>query len=257
MLINLLRYIHKVLLTFGFDLKVLLNLKNYPRFIKNKKKWPKNNGKITHNYMILSDYNDSAGNNKGHYFHQDLLVAQSIFENKPRRHIDIGSRIDGFVAHVASFREIEVLDIRDLSDNYHNNIKFTKLDIMKNPKNIGLTDSLSCLHAIEHFGLGRYGDSIDVDGHKKGLENMIKLIEPNGLLYLSFPIGSKDEIHFNAHRLFHPKSIFSFKKISEKIKLKRFDYIDDNDQLHTEIKIENFPENLKYGCGIYTFIVNN
>ena len=119
MLINLLRYIHKVLLTFGFDLKVLLNLKNYPRFIKNKKKWLKNNGNITNNYMILSDYNDSAGNNKGHYFHQDLLVAQSIFENKPRRHIDIGSRIDGFVAHVASFREIEVLDIRDLSNNYH------------------------------------------------------------------------------------------------------------------------------------------
>ena len=256
-LIDLLRYIYKKFLIFGFDLKILLNLRYYPRFIKNKKRWLKNNGAITHNYMILSDYHDSAGNNKGHYFHQDLLVAQSIFQNKPRRHIDVGSRIDGFVAHVASFREIEVLDIRNLSNNYHPNIKFTKLDIMEEPKDMGLTDSLSCLHAIEHFGLGRYGDLIDVDGHKKGLENMIKLIEPNGLLYLSFPIGEKDEIHFNAHRVFHPKSIFSFKNISEKIKLKRFDYIDDKDQLHSKIRIEDCPENLKYGCGIYTFVVNN
>ena len=61
--------------------------------------------------MLLQDYSDNAGQNKGHYFHQDLLVAKMIYDTKPRRHIDIGSRLDGFVAHVASFREIEVFDI--------------------------------------------------------------------------------------------------------------------------------------------------
>ena len=39
-----------------------------------------------------------------------------------KRHVDIGSRLDGFVAHVASFREIEVLDIRPLKVNKHKNI---------------------------------------------------------------------------------------------------------------------------------------
>jgi len=29
--------------------------------------------------------------------------------------VDIGSRVDGFVAHVASFREIEVFDVRPIS----------------------------------------------------------------------------------------------------------------------------------------------
>ena len=240
---NLLKYIYKLFLIFGFDIRILLNLRYYPLFIKNKKKWLRCGGPITHKYMILNDYNKSAGTNEGHYFHQDLIVAQYIFENKPRRHIDIGSRVDGFVAHVASFREIEVFDFRDLPNNVH--------------RNIGLTDSLSCLHAIEHFGLGRYGDNIDVDGHKKGLENMIKFIEPNGVLYLSFPIGAKDEVHFNAHRIFHPKSIFSFKNISEKIKLKRFDYIDDNGQLNIDIQLKDFPEDLEFGCGIYTFTVVN
>ena len=65
-------------------------------------------------YPILSDRYDSAGVATGHYFHQDLLVAKFIYENKPMRHVDIGSRIDGFVAHVASFRDIEVVDIREL-----------------------------------------------------------------------------------------------------------------------------------------------
>jgi hypothetical protein len=30
---------------------------------------------------------------------------------------------------------------------------------------INCCDSISSLHAIEHFGLGRYGDTIDVNGH--------------------------------------------------------------------------------------------
>lgn len=255
--IKFLKFTYKLFLTFGFDVKVLLDIKYYPLFLRNKKKWLRSGGKITNNHMILNDYNKSAGINKGHYFHQDLLVAQLIFQNKPSRHIDIGSRIDGFVSHVATFREIEVFDLRDLPNSAHPNIKFRKVNIMEHTKNIGLTDSLSCLHAIEHFGLGRYGDKIDVDGHKKGLENIIKLIKPNGLLYLSFPIGSKDEVHFNAHRIFHPMSILSYKNISEKIKLERFDYVDDNGELHINSKLENIPKNLKYGCGIYTFKVGS
>ena len=54
--------------------------------------------------MVLSDYDDVAGNAKGHYFHQDLLVANFIYKNNPRRHIDVASRIDGFVV-MLPFRE--------------------------------------------------------------------------------------------------------------------------------------------------------
>ena len=79
------------------------------KFYEDKKQWLDQGGKITRSARILSDYADSAGTVKGHYFHQDLLVARLIHEHNPKRHIDIASRIDGFVAHVASFREIEVL----------------------------------------------------------------------------------------------------------------------------------------------------
>ncbi|MDB2508427.1 hypothetical protein N9X37_06760 [Planktomarina temperata] len=94
------------------------------KFYKDKKQWLDQGGKITRVFRILSDYSDSAGTVKGHYFHQDLLIARLIHDNNPKRHIDIASRIDGFVAHVASFREIEVVDVRPLPKSEHENIKF-------------------------------------------------------------------------------------------------------------------------------------
>src|SRR6056297_3726527 len=63
-------------------------------------------------YPMLDERFKTSGTMSGHYFHQDLYVARQIFFNKPKRHIDIGSRTDGFVAHVAVFREIEIIDIR-------------------------------------------------------------------------------------------------------------------------------------------------
>src|SRR4051794_20329316 len=36
-----------------------------------------------------------SGTASGHYFHQDLLVAQWVFQDNPTRHVDVGSRTDG------------------------------------------------------------------------------------------------------------------------------------------------------------------
>ena len=49
-------------------------------------------------------------------------------------------------------------------------------------------DSISCLHALEHFGLGRYNDPLDPNGHLKGFNNMVKMLKRGGKLYISFPI---------------------------------------------------------------------
>ena len=57
-------------------------------------------------FPCLRDRYEAGGVASGHYFHQDLLVAQWLNAANPQRHIDVGSRVDGFVAHVAAFREI-------------------------------------------------------------------------------------------------------------------------------------------------------
>jgi len=56
----------------------------------------------------LHDRYMEAGATESEYFWQDLIVARWIQDANPERHVDVGSRIDGFVAHVASTREIEV-----------------------------------------------------------------------------------------------------------------------------------------------------
>lgn len=68
------------------------------------------------------------------------------------------------------------------------------------------SDSLSCLHAIEHFGLGRYGDPIDPLGYERGIANMAQLLKSGGRFYLSTPIG-QERVEFNANRVFDPRTI--------------------------------------------------
>ena len=145
------------------------------------------------------------------------------------------------------------MDVRELNTTIHKNIIFVKADLMnENNAQLDIADSISCLHAIEHFGLGRYGDSIDPTGHIKGYKNIVRMLKPNGTLFISFPIGKDNQVHFNAHRVFHPKDIFNWIE-DESLKLERFDYVDDDGDLHLDIDIEAENINVFYGCGIYTF----
>lgn len=158
---------------------------------------------------ILTEWDESSGS-LGTYFYQDQLVARWIHEDSPSRHVDVGSRLDGFVGSLSVFREVEVLDIRPQHETI-SNVKFHQLDLMLSlpEKWIDSTPSLSCLHTIEHFGLGRYGDAIDPEGHLKGLAQLKKMVMPSGLLYLSTPIGPQ-RIEFNAHRIFAPETVLSW-----------------------------------------------
>lgn len=158
----------------------------------------------------LSDRYEQGGHADSEYFWQDLIVARWIFDRNPASHVDIGSRIDGFVAHIASFREVEVFDVRPMSQNIPG-IIYRQADLMSENLMVdgsisSYTDSISCLHAIEHFGLGRYGDPIDIKGPEKGLKNIARMLKDDGLLYLSTPIG-QERVDFNANRVFDPKTV--------------------------------------------------
>lgn len=154
----------------------------------------------------LHDWHLQGGATKSEYFQQDLFVARKIFEAMPEKHVDIGSRVDGFVAHVASFREIEVFDIRPIAATI-SGVKFRQEDLMSPTRGIvGYCDSLSCLHALEHFGLGRYSDPIDPKGFERGFANMASLLKTGGVFYLSVPVGIA-RVEFNAHRIFDPRVV--------------------------------------------------
>ena len=247
-----------VLFTIVFRRKQLRPYRYIFKYISQYRLFQKLGGSITYNYPILEDYDSQAGTAKGHYFHQDLLVASFVHKSNPTRHIDVGSRIDGFVAHVASFRKIEVMDVRQLESIGHQNISFLRADLM-DESNIhpNISDSISCLHAIEHFGLGRYGDPLDPNGHIKGFNNILRMLQPNGILYISFPIGRVNETQFNGQRVFHPNDILRWPDQNDKPDLVRFDYVDDEGNLHQNVDLMSKDLDVTYGCGIYTFRKSN
>lgn len=201
----------------------------------------------------MADRTEASGVASGHYFLQDLYVARRIFERAPRRHIDVGSRIDGFVAHVASFRSIEVVDIRPQSATVEN-ITFIAADLTNGSAELGVSDSVSCLHALEHFGLGRYGDRIDPRGHERGLGHLASLLARDGVLYLALPVAAVARIEFNSQRVFTLTQIWSLLQTTG-LTVLELALIDDGGKLHTVKPSEmDCPEfsNLRNSCAILT-----
>lgn len=203
-------------------------------------------------YPCIEDRFKQSGIASGHYFHQDLLIANKIYKNNPIKHVDVGSRVDGFIAHVASFRKIEVFDIREL-DSKILNVAFKRFDLMdENSGFINYSDSISCLHALEHFGLGRYGDRVDYHGYMRGWKNIGKILKSSGKFYFSVPIGPQ-RVEFNAHRVFSINYLKDL--ISTVYRIDSFSYVDDEGDLIQDAELEsgsaekNFGCN--YGCGIF------
>jgi hypothetical protein len=196
---------------FGIDpLRLVRSIWGIPYFCKD---WLQFRSVFSGNlnlFPCLHDRYQQGGSTDNEYFIQDFWVAREIFLASPKKHVDVGSRVDGFVAHVASYREIEVFDVRPLRSDLPG-IIFKQANLMEMDPNLlvgGYCDSLSCLHAIEHFGLGRYGDPIDPLGYKKGIANMASLLSTGGVFYLSTPIG-KERVEFNANWVFDPNTIIS------------------------------------------------
>jgi hypothetical protein len=192
---------------FGMDpRKMLRSLCGLPRYLRDYLRFRSGyRGRIEF-LPCLHDWHEEGGAAKLEYFWQDLLVARKIFAARPQRHVDIGSRVDGFVAHVASFREIEVFDVRPISAQIPG-VVFRRADFMQPAAQMqDYCDSLSCLHALEHFGLGRYGDPIEPRGFERGLANMAALLTAGGRFYLSVPVGTA-RVEFNGQRVLEPQSV--------------------------------------------------
>jgi len=226
-------------------------LKHY-RSIRRQAASSKENFPFGKLYPCVEDRYKACGELAEHYFYQDLVVANRIFLNHPIRHVDVGSRIDGFVAHVAAFRELEVFDLRDVQCS-HPNIVFQRADIMDEKFPLkNYCDSVSCLHAFEHFGLGRYGDAVDFEGHLRAWRNLYGMLKEKGKLYFSVPIGPQ-RIEFDAHRVFSLPYLLNL--IEGKYRIDYFSYIDDENRLVMNPALEepNIADNFscRYGCGIF------
>lgn len=199
-------------------------------------------------YPVFTDFGESAGTASGHYFHQDLWAARLIYKRRPHRHVDVGSRIDGFVAHLLVFMEVDVVDVRPLPAAVRG-LRFLqgdggKLECFADSS----VDSISSLHAVEHFGLGRYGDPIDPDACFSAMRALARVLRPGGRLYFSVPIGA-ERVEFNAHRVFAPATVLDG---FSSLRLASFAAVDDDGRMRSECKPEDFS-GANYACGLFEF----
>ncbi|MGA7741837.1 MAG: DUF268 domain-containing protein [Polyangia bacterium] len=199
-------------------------------------------------HPVLDEFDAEAGQASGHYFVQDLWFARKIFQRRPERHLDIGSRLDGFVAHLLTFMPVTVLDVRPLTSSLPG-LDFARADATSMAGFAdGSVDSISSLSAIEHFGLGRYGDEVDPAGWRKAMLSLQRVLRPDGRLYLSVPVG-RERLCFNAHRIFAPKRVLD---TLGDLKLLSFAGVDDSGQLQERIVPDQLAS-ATFACGLFEF----
>lgn len=182
-----------------------------------------------------------------HYFFQAAWLARRLEESRPSFHVDIGSSTMMINVLSASVK-MAFVDYRPLRVRL-SNLNSLAADITRLPFRDASIASLSCLHVVEHVGLGRYGDPVNPSGSRWAAAELQRVVQPGGTLFLSVPVG-RERVCFNAHRVFSPNTIQSF---FPGLVLKSFSLIDDAGHFAEQVPTVSAQE-LQYGCGLFELV---
>lgn len=182
-----------------------------------------------------------------HYIYHPAWAVRVVKEINPEKHIDISSTL-AFSTQLSAFIPVEFYDYRPAKVNLPN-FASGWADLNNLPFKSSTVASISCMHTIEHIGLGRYGDKIDPDGDLKAFAELIRVVRPGGNLLIVVPLG-KPRIKFNAHRIYSYEMIVGV--FSNQFNCKDFSFVDDLGRFvfnanPQKVKLSNF------GCGCFWF----
>lgn len=184
-----------------------------------------------------------------HYVYHTAWAIRKVKEINPEKHIDISSSLF-FSSALSAFIETDFYDLRPVRLNL-SNLSSNAGNLLSLPFADASIKSLSCMHTIEHVGLGRYGDKIDPDGDLKAIKELIRVLATGGSLIFVVPIG-KPKIEFNAHRIYSYDQIMDYFK---ELTLVEFSLIPDSvtetGMYYNSSKEESDKQD--YGCGCFVF----
>jgi SAM-dependent methyltransferase len=183
-----------------------------------------------------------------HYVYHTAWAARILAQMKPALHVDISSSLY-FCAQVSAFVPMEHYDYRPL-DLKLSNLTSGFADLTGLPFEDRSIQSLSCMHVVEHVGLGRYGDQLNPDGDLMAMEELKRVLKPGGSLLLVVPVG-RPRIAFNAHRVYSYRQIITY--FSE-FELGEFALIPDGPGGVTCHVPEEMVDSQTYGCGCFWFM---
>lgn len=183
-----------------------------------------------------------------HYTYHPAWAARVLARTRPKKHVDISSIVN-FSTVVSAFLPIEFYDFRpaalDLDGLDTGAADLTRLHFPS-----GSIASLSCMHVIEHIGLGRYGDPLDPDGDLKAISELVRVLAPGGDLLVATPVG-RPRVEFNAHRVYDHEA---FARYFAPLELVEFSMIEEHGE--GGLVASPSPDRVRaesYACGCFWF----
>ncbi len=209
----------------------------------------KNDGRLTlktkNLYPCLKDKTSFTPIDQ-HYIYHPAWAARILAKTKPSFHVDISSILH-FGSIISAFIPIKFYDYRPATLHL-SNYESSFVDLKKLSFESDSIESLSCMHTIEHIGLGRYGDTLDLNGDLTSIHELKRVLKSEGNLLFVTPVGNP-RIEFNAHRIYSYEQIITY---FSPLQLMEFSLIPDKGGI-----IENADPALvkqqNYGCGCFWF----
>jgi len=182
-----------------------------------------------------------------HYVYQAYWASSEVNRWPPAGlHVDISSHVP-FALQLSAFFPLVQLEFRP--PHIHvGSFRRVSGDILQLPFRNASLSSMTCLHVVEHLGLGRYGDRLAPDGWRMGLGEIQRVLAPNGNLFLSVPVGCPT-LYFNGGYVFRAADIAGELNM---LNLVSFAYVDDDGAFVASGNIQA-TERMSYALGLFHF----
>jgi SAM-dependent methyltransferase len=184
-----------------------------------------------------------------HYLFHTAWAARQVARLRPARHVDISSSLY-FCGLVSAFVPVDFYDYRPVELGL-SGLRCERADLLALPFPDGSIASLSCMHVVEHIGLGRYGDPLGPQDDLRAMRELQRVLAPGGSLLIVTPVG-RPRIAFNAHRIYsHAQVLAGFPEL----RLEEFALVPDPPR--RELIPEATPalaDAQQYGCGCFRFV---
>ena len=182
-----------------------------------------------------------------HYLYHPAWAARILAQTKPDKHVDISSTLN-FCTMLSAFVPTEFYDYRPAGISL-SNLKSDQADLTDLPFADNSLKSLSCMHTIEHVGLGRYGDKINPQGDLQAVSELKRVTAPGGDLLLVVPVSGEARLQFNAHRIYRYDQIIN---LFDNFELINFSLVDDNKNFINKAS-EFEADKQRWGCACFWF----
>lgn len=185
-----------------------------------------------------------------HYIYHPAWAARVVRKINPVKHIDISSTVS-FCTMLSAFIPVEFYDYRPAEIKF-DNLECKRGDLTNLHFEDNSVESLSCMHTVEHIGLGRYGDVIDPVGDIRAAKELERVVKVGGSLVFVVPVG-KPKIEFNAHRIYSYEQVLG---MFPGMKLKEFSLVPDDYKKYGLIHDadKEMVKDQDWGCGCFWFV---